>query len=301
MKLFTLVVLTVATFAVNCRRSNVKEKKVTIPSLSDIMTKFKPEFETKKKACEKKKKSNEVPSGKIDSPLQAYGYPDFDENTKSVTVDPKATLILFNNVKQPIRIGSRDYVISGKAEELVAFFECFGDYDIIGSELNSNGSWPNNTGQIKIELQNVYPGGSNFKNTLFETMFDMGMDAILNAIFPASPGKIAKAYEVGKLLKPVADYLPSQSEFITKAKEIFKKTISEDEKKKEMLNWLKTQDNSTKQIWKKEENVNNKEKLLMSLVMYTKPEKTVRATYNTGMSKISMKEIAKILKSFFKI
>ncbi|XP_012564164.2 uncharacterized protein LOC100202753 isoform X1 [Hydra vulgaris] len=300
MKLLTLVVLIVATFAVNCRRSDIKEKSTSRSFVSDILAKFDSEFETKKKKCEDKKKSNEVPSGKIDSPLETYGYPNFDENTKSVTVHPGATLMLSNKVKQPIRIGSRDYVISGKAEEIVAFFECFGDYDIIGSELNLNGSWPDNTGQIKIELQNIFPGDSNFKNTLFETMFDLSMDAILKTISPA--GKVyASGYEVIKALKPIMDYLPSQSDFIEKATEIYVKMISEDEKKKEMLNWLKEQDKSNKQMWKKPENIKKNDKLLMSLVMYTKPEKTIRATYNTGMSKISMKEIANILKLFFKI
>ncbi|XP_065664929.1 uncharacterized protein LOC100202753 isoform X2 [Hydra vulgaris] len=298
MKLFTLVVLTVATFAVNCRRSDVKEKKATIPFLSAIKAKFEPEFETKKNACEKKKKFKEVPSGKDDSPLQAYGYPEFNQNTKSITVDPKATLMLSNKVKQPIRIGSRDYVISGKAEEIVAFFECFGDYDIIGSELNADGRWPDNTGQIKIELQNVHPEKVNFEMTLFETMFDMAMDAILKVL--DSTKVAASAYEIEQALKPIADYLPSPSEFIAKAKEVYVQKISKDKKKILMLNWLKEQDKKTMAKWEKSENVNKSDKLLMSLVMYTKPEKNLRTTYNTALSKISMKEIANILKLFFK-
>ncbi|XP_002161932.2 uncharacterized protein LOC100207260 [Hydra vulgaris] len=297
MRLFTLVVLTVATLAVNCRRSDVKVKKPTRSFVSDIKEKY--EFNKRKKACENKKKSGEVPSGKVDSPILAYGYPDFNQKTKSITVDPKATLILSNKVKQPIRIGSRDYVISGKAKELVAFFECFGDYDIIGSELNANGSWPDNTGQIKIELQNINPGNGNFDKTLFEVMFDMAMDAILKVIDPT--GIVASAYEVEQALKPIVDFLPSPSEFIAKAKEIYVKKISKNEKKKLMLYWLKEQDKITMRMWKKPENVKKGDKLLMSLVMYTKPEKTVRATYNTAQSKISMKDIAKILKVFFKI
>lgn len=57
--------------------------------------------------------------------------------------------------KTPVRIGAHEFVFSGTPEEIIAFCLCYDKYDVIGSELNEDGVFKSNTGEIKIQLQDT--------------------------------------------------------------------------------------------------------------------------------------------------
>jgi len=266
------------------------------------------------KICQKTKERGGVPSAeKKDSPIDVFGFPYFHEGTKRVTVRPGVTLSYMFGRRQPIKLGSRDYVISGWAKELIAFCKCFEDYDVIGSSLDQDGHWYPNTGSLKIQLSNVNPDSQSLNSELWEMLFKISMDRLVKFLNPMKIIAAKEAIVLGnksvsslsqmqQALEKVKKWLPGSDKFIAKILELFAKEGDLKDKMKEFIQFYKDEEkkkDALRKHWVGIDNVNKERKLMITLTMYPKPENRVRTTYNFGKATIKVKDIGEALMLFF--
>ncbi|XP_065663093.1 uncharacterized protein LOC136085706 [Hydra vulgaris] len=306
--IFLLVIL--ASLVIVCQTKKALEKKKVINRsiLGGIKSLFESKFSDKCKAVLKKK---ETPDKKV-SPIKSFGYPNFNIGTKSMELEPRAPLSVLNKIKIPIKIGVYDYFIAGDANELQAFFECFGDYEVIGSELNDNGKWVENSGTIKIQLSNLR-SGPKVTESMVDMVFAMGLDKIKDYLDPkaiiglkwfGSPKDLGDLNDLDKLKQAwnlAKKYIPLPENAVNKIAEISAKKIPLQDKIKEFTLLIKKEKEAIsafKTQWRGNKNVSKKLKVLVSLTMYSKPENSVRATYDTGKSKVTLKEIGSAVNTF---
>lgn len=278
--------------------------------------------------CKKRKEDGEVPSAELgDSPVKTFGFPFFDINSRSTAVRPGVTLSYMFGTRQPIKIGSRDYVVAGFPGELMAFFECFRDYKIIGSTLAQDGHWYQN-GNIKIQLQNLNNVGVSTKDELWEMLFKVGVPRIIKYLNPVKiiKGMDAKIFgtkilktkmDMMKALAQIKKWLPGNDNFIQKIAALFMQPCPACDKEDctiETLACLKNKGSKLIEFWKLEEARKDKlrekwvgwddvtksqRRIMVTFTMYAKPEHGVRATYNTGKSVLPVADVIDALKVFF--
>jgi len=228
-------------------------------------------------------------------------------------VRPGVTLSYMFGRRQPIKLGSRDYVISGWAKELIAFCKCFEDYDVIGSSLDQDGHWYPNTGSLKIQLSNVNPDSQSLNSELWEMLFKISMDRLVKFLNPMKIIAAKEAIVLGnksvsslsqmqQALEKVKKWLPGSDKFIAKILELFAKEGDLKDKMKEFIQFYKDEEkkkDALRKHWVGIDNVNKERKLMITLTMYPKPENRVRTTYNFGKATIKVKDIGEALMLFF--
>ena len=224
-------------------------------------------------------------------------------------LDTKVSLSFIKGFRQPIHLGVYDYLIAGTPRELKAFFDCFSDYEVIGHLLNEDGKWEKEKGTIKIQLSNLMKS-PKFTESLWEMMFTIGLDTVTKLLDPSKiisnelfgkPTILKNIDQIKKAWRVAQKYLPIPENMVDKVAEICAKDLPIKEKINEFMVLLKNEQNQLsafKEKWSGKDNVSTKSKILVSLTMYTKPEHRVRATYDTGKSKIYLKEIGDAVDKF---
>merc|ERR1712048_48144 len=288
------------------------------------------------KKCQETKDDGEVPSAEHgDSPVKQFGFPHFNEGSQSTTLIPGVTLSYMFGKRQPIKIGSRDYVIAGFPSDLMEFFKCFEDYEIIGKSLGQDGRWTE-TGAVQVQLQNLNPRPGNMQSDLWEMLFKISLDRIIKYLNPVKiiTGMDAKIFgskkaasslnDFEKMLKHVKKWLPGGEELVAKIFDLFKRpcpacpdTGKDDdddtvcklmklkclkEKGKELIAFWKAEEarlNELRKKWVGWDSLSKTQKIMLTLTMYAKPEHGARATFNTGKSRMKLGDIAKALVTFF--
>jgi len=265
------------------------------------------------KKCQKKKDNGEIPSAhKLDSPLEAFGFPYFDVKSKSITLKPGMTLSnLFKSQRIPIKLGSRDYIICGYAKEILLFFQCFENYNVIGSSLDQDGHWKTNTGTLKVQMSNVDPQSQGLDAELWEMLFKISMDRIINYLNPVniisekealvlgSKRAVSNANEFEKAIKKVKEWLPGSEDFVEKIVELYKKKGNLADKVKEFIDFMKEEQKKKAVLerqWVRMDNLDKNGKIMVTLTMYSKPENDIRTTYDFNKASVQMGEIAKAVK-----
>merc|ERR1711962_516871 len=259
--------------------------------LTDLIEKFKCKIKGKcgdhLEVCKKAVEKGEIPSAKDNhSPIKQFGFPFFNEKSRSITLRPGVTLSYMFGHRQPIKLGSRDYVIAGFANELLAFFDCFKDYDIIGSSLAADGHWYPNTGSLKIQMQNLNTNSQGLNAQLWEMIFKISMDRIIKFLNPYEIIASRQALITGEKAIEARSELEKA---ITKIK-AFIEFWKEQEKIKDAL----------RKQWVGLDYVNKENKIFVTLTMYAKPTNGVRTTYNTGKATMKVGEIGDAIRIFMK-
>ena len=265
------------------------------------------------KQCYRKKKYDCIPSAENgDSPLTTFGFPVFNEAARSVVISSDTSLSYMSYVREPVKIGLRDYVIVGYPDELIAFAACFENYNVIGSSVNREGHWNENKGTIKIQLQNIDTGGTELNSTLFEMLFKFTIDRIIKYLNPLKVIKGFDAHILGgsgavknlarmtsamNLIKP---WIPGDKTLIEKMVEIYAKESPIKIKVNDFIQIF--EENEAKvalqKQWSGWANVRKEGEILVTLTMYAKPENDVRCTYDVGNATITMKEVGKAIHIF---
>ncbi|XP_065644804.1 uncharacterized protein LOC105848810 [Hydra vulgaris] len=310
MKLLSLLFLAViASLLLSCPAKKTYKNKVLNRSFLSSLKSLLPDYFSEKQ-CQATKQKNETPSAaRGDSPIKSFGYPDFNINAKSVSLDPKTSLSVISSFKSPINLGVYDFLIAGKPNELQAFFNCFSDYEVNGFILTENGKWEKNKGTIKIQLSNLIKA-PKVTESVFEMIFSLGIDKITKYLDPkaiigqslfGNPNVLNNIEKIKEAWRLAKKYLPIPDNLVDKVAEICAKDIPLNKKIKEFFNLLKSAQNTLsdfKKQWKGKDNVNRNSKVLVSLTMYSKPENNVRATYDTGKSAIKLKDIGDAVNIF---
>lgn len=294
--------------------STPEEEYGWISNLADLIRRLLEKKDNPGKQCFEKKAKGIVPSAENkDSPIEVFGFPFFNEVSKSILLKAGTPLSYMFGKRQPIRIGSRDYIISGYANELQAFFDCFDKYAVIGSSLNQDGRWVSNTGTIKLQINNVDEHSTGLDSSLFDMLFKISLDRIIkylqptkiikrmDAIILGSSKAASSKSEISKALDKIKEWLPGSDVFIKKFKEIFAKDISLKEKIKEFMKFVKDFQHRRSFIrknWVGWDNVNKRKKLIVTLTMYAKPENRLRSTYDAGKATVMMGDLSKAFKIF---
>ena len=291
----------------------------------DLFTKYKSKFLGKitgKKGDNLEKCNIAIKNGKPpsaeNSPLETFGFPFFNEKGKQIEVKPGVTLSYIGKFYQPIKLGSRDYVISGFAAEFLAFFDCFKDYDIFGSYLAPDGHWKNETGtteSLKVQIQNTAQNTQGMNSELWEMIFKITLENLAKYLAPKTvilqqteaisgikPGTLTKASDFLDYLEKAKNYLPigDPIPFLEKINELRKE---KDEKKKlkaflDFVKEMRAKKKLGKLKWSNWKNVNKDDKIVMTITMYEKPDSTVRATYDMGKVTVKVKDVGDAFKMF---
>jgi len=262
------------------------------------------------KKCFLKRKKKQIPSAADgDSPLKAFGYPHFNEARRGLTVRAGVPLSFIRGFSQPIKIGSQDYVFSGYPEEIIAFCACFENYEVIGESLSDSGHWVHE-GDIKIQLQNAHIGG-RLDSSVFDLLFKYTLDRITKYLNPiqiihgidcqllGGCDAVSSEAKFRKALKKIKEWLPGAEKYTEKIIELFKKKGSLKDKTKELVDFVKQEEQKKAKIrqqWIGWEHIERKEMIIVTLTMYDKPNSNVRATYTLAGSKVSMRDIGEALK-----
>jgi len=280
-----------------------------------IMRKLKSHGKGSGKKCFAKKKKGLIPSAKdMDSPLKTFGYPHFNVEARGTVVRAGVPLSYMFGYRQPIKIGSRDYLIAGYPDELLAFFACFENYKVIGSSLNDEGHWIPNTGSIKIQMQNLNDF-SKLSSTLFDMVFKYTMDRIIRYLVPTAVIKGLDCKIMGgcdavktlagfqRAIAKIKKWIPGSDKFIAKIIEVYQKDIPLEKKMKEVLDFMRKEEKRKAGIraeWIGWENVvYSEKKILVTLTMYSKPEHGVRSTHYMKKGTVTMRDIGEALKLAF--
>ena len=310
--LFPLLIAFLSSAVTSKSNENIRGKEDENSWISDftdkVLHKLKHHGKSIGKQCFAKKKKGIVPSAEhLDSPLKNFGYPYFNEKGKQVVLKAEVPLSHIFGFRQPVKIGSRDYVIAGYPDELLAFFACFENYKVIGSSLNEQGHWIPNTGSIQIQMQNLYTKGERLSSTLYEMLFKYTLDRIIKYLNPVAIIKGLDCQILGgcdaveslskfkKAMEKIKKWLPGTDKLVKKILEIYQEKKPIKDKIKEIIDFIKDEQRRKAGIrkqWIGWGNVSNKDKkILVTLTMYSKPEHGVRSTYYMGHGTVSMKDI----------
>jgi len=266
------------------------------------------------KTCQKTKAKGGVPSAEHgDSPLDVFGFPYFDERSRRISVKPGVTLSYMFGVRQPIKLGSRDYIISGTAKQLQSFLECFSSYEIIGSSLQPDGHWAAGVGSLKMQLSNVNPTSPRLTDDLWAMIFKISMDRIIKYLDPmriiedkdllimGGNKVIDTATDMEKLLFKIKEWLPWTDKYLQKFMELYKGKGTLQEKTDKFLKYVKGEEakrNSLRKQWIGLDNVDKDAQLMITLTMYDKPNNRVRSTYTFDQARVTVADVGKALKLF---
>lgn len=147
--------------------------------------------------CEEKKKSGTPSAAHGDAPIEAFGYPYFDQNTGASILKAQVALSLIEGHKQPVRVGAKDWMAQGTLSELVSLFICFEDYPVIGEFLQPSGHWDSTegTGRLYVQLQNV----NKHQGSAGEILLSYSLDRIKGAIdmWGVIDNTVGKWFEAG--------------------------------------------------------------------------------------------------------
>jgi len=287
--------------------------------LTDLIEKFKCKIKGKcgdhLEVCKKAVEKGEIPSAKDNhSPIKQFGFPFFNEKSRSITLRPGVTLSYMFGHRQPIKLGSRDYVIAGFANELLAFFDCFKDYDIIGSSLAADGHWYPNTGSLKIQMQNLNTNSQGLNAQLWEMIFKISMDRIIKFLNPyeiiasrqaliTGEKAIETLSELEKAITKIKSWLPGSEKFLRKLIELMNAEGEAKDKIKAFIEFWKEQEkikDALRKQWVGLDYVNKENKIFVTLTMYAKPTNGVRTTYNMGKATMKVGEIGDAIRIFMK-
>jgi len=310
----TLLSLTLICIA-ESNATDFNEEELDFPSsILDLVEKVKDFLSGKTEQlqkCQKKKDSGEIPSAhKLDSPLETFGFPHFNVKSRSITLRPGVTL---SNIfqRQPVKLGSRDYIVCGYAKELLLFFQCFENYKVIGSSLDQDGHWKANTGTLKVQMSNVNPQSQSLNAELWEMLFKISMDRIIKYLNPikiisekealvlGSRKAVSNANEFERAIEKIKEWLPGSEDFIEKLKELYKKKGDIKEKVKEFIDFMKAEQKKKAALekqWVGMDNLDKNGKIMVTLTMYSKPENRARTTYSFDKASVKMGDIANAIK-----
>ncbi|XP_012558956.1 uncharacterized protein LOC100211383 [Hydra vulgaris] len=263
-----------------------------------------------KPSCKDILKNKGTPDKKNFSEFKNYGYPNFDDKTTKIKLEPRGPLSVLNGFKIPIRLGAEDYCIAGDSDKLKTFFECFGQYEVIGSELDMEGKWVNNTGTIKIQISNLSKG-PKLTDSMYEMVFKMGLDKIQNyldpskiiglEIFGGPKGNLKDLKKLKKAWNTAKKYIPLPENAVNKIAEISAREISLPDKIEQVFQLIKKETDAikaSKSSWKEPKNVTKNKEFLVTLTMYARPENNVRATYDTLKPTVTLEEIGTAVNTF---
>lgn len=308
--LSAVVVITILHGFVECKsakKSSLKKKSVLSTFISDIET-----WLTKGKVKDQcfKKRPEPADASKGDSPIESFGFTQFNQNQKGYTkLSPGITLSRVNGFNQPVKIGSRDYFFVGSASELIAFFACFEKFEVIGSVLADDGHWKEKTGSIKLQLQNVQGWKVDNPNpNLFEMLFKITFDRILvelnpagvigdadKAIFGHSPG-LDNVEKLREKYDDIKKWLPYAKEIVDSVGGILKKKLTPKETVKEMMKYLDAQLTGKQPGWTGGKELDKEGTIIGTLTMYPKPDHNVRVTYDFSTPVINMGDVGRVIK-----
>lgn len=315
-----VAVLAVSLTNVSCKSIEDKTKDVNGNSwISKFVDKVVHWLKTRgkqvKKQCFDRRKQGHAASAELgDSPLKAFGYPHFNEARRGVVVKAGVPLSYMGGHRQPIKIGSRDYVFAGYPEQILAFCACFENYRVIGESLSHTGHWVDE-GNIKIQMQNVQEWGGRLDSSVFELLFKYTLERIIKYL---NPVKIIKGIDCKLLggcdaastvdkfraaLEKIRGWLPHSADVINKIIEIYQKKEPLEQKAKDLIDFIKIEEEKKAKIrgdWIGWDNIEHKDKaIIVTLTMYDKPTNHVRSTYTMHGSNVSMKTVGEAIKEAF--
>jgi len=248
------------------------------------------------------------------SPLKQFGFPSFVLEGKKVKLVAGVPLSFLEGHFQPIKLGSRDYVFAGTSAELLAFTECFKDYDVIGSALAPDGHWKPGTGTLKIQMQNANTDSQGQHSEMWEIVFKISLDSIVAILGPKTLSAtatetltglkhLATATDLLEFLQTAKQYLPNPAKYFKKIEEVIKATkMAKEDKVKEvqkMAEQVEKENKLPKGSWSSK-NVDKGKKIVVTLTMYEKPDNAVRTTYDMGKAQMKVSDIGEALAEYLK-
>ncbi|CBZ50082.1 hypothetical protein NCLIV_005580 [Neospora caninum Liverpool] len=180
----------------------------------------KQETETSTQACQETKLEGLIPSvANGDSPLKSFGYPQFDEESGVTVLRPRIPLSTVNGFRAPVHVGAEDYYIQGTYDQVVAFFECFDEYEVIASKLMPNGHWTKEEGHgpLYVQVQNTIEGVRSPIGSPAQILFRYGVASLRKAIRVAAalnghlPGSYEDLLQMVDNVSALAEFLPGAS------------------------------------------------------------------------------------------
>lgn len=257
--------------------------------------------------CSDVKRRGGVPSVSAGhSPIDTFGYPFFDINSSRTILKPRIALSTVSGHMQPIRVGAEDYIIRGSLGEIVAFLDCFENYEVIASTVGPDGHWVSTPerSNIVLQVQNVSKGLSG-PLELNERLLEAGVEGFTKltgalraeaiTTLAAKINKVLDAVEHVESIEQLQD-IPQLWNALLQCKEA-------DEVVKNI--WLFTKYTLGWQGLEKEKGwVDNKTvdltgTLTLKISSYPQPSHQMRATLVMPVNKTTLKHIRKTLPDVF--
>ncbi|PFH33769.1 hypothetical protein BESB_079850 [Besnoitia besnoiti] len=292
------------------------ELRSTFPSLEDRFRKWLASHRATKKStnvCKQAKKDGRIPSAAYgDSPLKSFGYPEFDEETGLTILRSRLPLTPVSGFLTPIRVGAEDYYIQGTYDKIIAFLECFEEYEVIGSTLATDGHWVEDPeqGPLYVQIQNTREGVrspiAGIRNALFRIGFAhlakaLRINAISRRFVGVSYDDILKGLNE---VRQLSEFLPSSTTADVLA--AWEDVMGTQDRKKQLASIVNavTQAITRARLdpshgWEKSEAVDLSAPLTMALTTYPRPAHGVRATLTLPSNRVTLGAIRDTLPKLF--
>ncbi|KEP67231.1 UNVERIFIED_CONTAM: hypothetical protein HHA_234380 [Hammondia hammondi] len=256
--------------------------------------------------CDEKKKHKKIPSAADgDAPNKHFGYPFFDTATGKTILRPQVGLSNIEGFPQPVRVGAKDWMVQGRAEDVLALLVCFEDYDAIGEKLGEDGAWHDtgDIGPVYLQLQNV----AKYQGDTASIMLSYSIEQVLGRIeawgvidqtlgqwwsgLNKLTDKAQSIYDTYQLLKiRVPDLTPE------KFKDTWNKACEKNgtQAKLKELATLFTFNDKTRELrdaWENLERVDLESKVTLTLTSYPKRSSTM-ATFGFNSNRVKIGDMA---------
>ncbi|PFH35820.1 hypothetical protein BESB_054710 [Besnoitia besnoiti] len=114
--------------------------------------------------CAEKKKKNQIPSAAAgDAPIPTFGYPAFDVTSGAAILRGQAPLSFLEGHMQPVKVGAKDWLVQGTADDILRLFFCFERYHVIAEKLQADGTWKTegDVGPLYVQIQSTAKYGGS--------------------------------------------------------------------------------------------------------------------------------------------
>ncbi|KEP63097.1 UNVERIFIED_CONTAM: hypothetical protein HHA_222188 [Hammondia hammondi] len=174
----------------------------------------------KKRSCQATKLEGRTPSAANgDSPLLTFGYPNFDEESGMTVLNARISLSTVNGFLAPVHVGAEDYYVQGTYDELIEFFDCFSDYDVVASKMLPNGHWTKEEGHgpLYVQVQNARHGVQSPVGPPAQLLFRYGVDSLKKAVRVGAtlhgflPGSFDDVQQMAAIAAMLGEFMPGSS------------------------------------------------------------------------------------------
>lgn len=235
-----------------------------------------------------------------------FGIPAFNESSRTVTIQPNMTSVDKNRTQ----VGPNDFIVAGHYKDIVAFLKCFENETITGFSLNRNGSWEEQRGSIKIQLQNIGFDSLEQKNfsSLFDVLFKFTVERILKYLEPIDVirgydapllggiGAVKNLQRMTSTIKTIKQWLPGNKKVMEKIIKLYAKKESIKEKINDLIMFLDVEEARLNGMWLECERVQKDEKMLLIVTMYAKQSNDASCMYDLGKASTTIKDVGDIFR-----